>query len=50
MLHVTQLHKDLGDGFESIFTQVAETTELGGEDNLPCEERLKELHLISLED
>lgn len=36
----------------SIFTRicVADTTKVGGEDNLPCEDRPKELHLISLEE
>lgn len=49
-LHAVHLHKDLSDEFESTFTQAADTTKQGGEDNLPCEERPKELHLISLEE
>lgn len=49
-LHTVHLHKDLSDGFESTFTQVADTTKMGGEDNLPCEEGLKELYLICLEE
>lgn len=49
-LHAVQLHKDLGDGFENTFTQLLITKhKLGGEDSLPCEQRPKELHLISLE-
>lgn len=34
-LHTVHLHKDLGDGFESTFTQVADITKVGGEDDLP---------------
>lgn len=47
-IHAVRLPKDLGDGLET-FTQLLITTKLGGEDSLPCEERPKESHLISLE-